>query len=323
MTSYLLEQKSPRVWCVGLFSALGILAVSGLSGCATLSTVDRTGHGERQPASVADASATPKATASVAARRSILPVPKAKNYALDGGVLLALEAIDANPETVCRLRFVGEDSQGGFRNRMMTIKLGDVGGFVALEPGHYDLVRMGCGISYVWDLSGVYANGFDVVDGNVSYLGKLVLHFEDGELSEVSKASRGDSATALAKASVFVPDVQPIVSAFTGEVVTREMRAQTLSASGGFRVNASGLASESLTPLLSRLEACDAQGAKLDPLRLGRLEYTASYKSGAFNDFKDRRDLNTFSNEFKSCVADSLATFRPPRGAAIDIQVVY
>jgi hypothetical protein len=254
--------------------------------------------------------------------KSVLPVPKAQFPEMGtGGILLAYEFEGMKESTECRLRLMNKETG---TNRFMKIKSDEMSAFLEIEPGRYDITRLGCGISSVWDLDGLYPQGFTVQGGRASYLGLLRFRFKDHELDEVKKVARSVSAGAFATAESLVPKDMTTVSAFTLEPVSVDMATAALGVTG-FDVQATGVANAStaLQPLLADLKACEAKTAKTDPLRIGHLEYTAEYKAGQFKDFKDRQDKNAFGATLKDCVAQSLSAFHPKESHDLEIRVTY
>jgi hypothetical protein len=251
----------------------------------------------------------------------------------DAGVLISYEFTGrAEDDTAdCRLRLINKDTGSSL---FVPITANDHAAYVELEQGAYELGRMGCGVGRVWEMNDTYKDGFHVASGDTSYLGKVIFIFKDGNLDEVQKASRMDSAKAFNDAAALARDSgTTIVSAFTLEPITADMTndpaARDLASVGAnandFAVHIDGIkeVQNMVDPLLTKLKNCDHQAASRDPLRFGHIDYTAVYESGQFANFKDRIDKNAFSQGFRECIAGSLSEFHVNQKDHVEIQVVY
>lgn len=286
-------------------SVLSLASVALLSACDTVSTAPQRGSEKIETASV-------------------LPVPAGRGSREDSGIVVAYEFIDANgaklsDDGVCRLRLMEMTSR---RSYFLNIDRTKSAAYVALPPGRYETGRMGCGITKVWDLGDIFHGPLTVETGSASYAGKISFVFAKSQLQVVEKASRAQHVNGFAAATTVVPSGLRIVSAYNLIPLTEEMASEAGNASG-FDVQAQGLSSGPvLSGLLTTLRKCDGQGSK-DPLRFGRLDYTATYEKGRFVDFKNRRDANAFNDQFKACVSDTLSSFKPPVSGNVEIHVVY
>ncbi len=255
---------------------------------------------------------------------SVLPVPAGRGSHEDSGLVMAYEFIDSNgvrlEETgLCRLRLMEFTSR---RSYFLNIDRTKTAAFTALPPGSYETGRMGCGMMKVWDLGDIFHGPIRVEAGSASYVGKVSFIFAKNQLQVVEKASRAQHANGFQAAQGAVPQGERIVSGYNLAPLTEEMASEGASASG-FDVQAQGIATGPvLNSLLGQLRKCDGVGSK-DPLRFGRLDYTATYTKGKFTDFKNRRDANAFNDQFKSCVAETLSSFQPPPTGPVEIHVIY
>jgi hypothetical protein len=253
---------------------------------------------------------------------TMLPVPGGRGSREDSGVVLAYEFITENgdhlsDEGTCRLRLVETNTRKSYFLQLDKMK---TAAYAALPPGHYETVRLGCGITKTWDVGDIFKGGLQVQAGSVSYAGKVSFVFKRNQLQVVERASRKMHASGYSDAVVVVPQGLRIVSAFNLVPLTEEMASEGANASG-FDVNARGLASgPQLNALLGQLRQCEPKSK--DPLQFGRLDYTAQYKAGRFTDFTSKKDANAFNDQFRSCVQDTLTAFRPPTGD-VEIHVVY
>jgi hypothetical protein len=255
---------------------------------------------------------------------SMLPVPSGRGSREDSGLVLAYEFVTPNGEKIdddgmCRLRLVEMSTRKSY---FMQIDRSKSASYVGLPSGHYETVRIGCGIMKTWDVGDIFKGGLQVQTGGASYAGKVSFVFKKGQLEVVERASRQQHANGFQAATAAVPQGLGIVSAYNLMPLTEEMASEGANASG-FDLQAQGIPTGPvLNKLLSQLHHCDSEGAK-DPLRFGKLDYTASYKNGKFSDFTSRKDPNAFGDQFKSCVTETLSSFRPPQTGAVEIHVIY
>lgn len=243
--------------------------------------------------------------------RSVLPVPSERAVEGTSGLLLAYEFQNSKPDTrysECRMRL--EDQATG-KNVFITLHPNQDASFTALNPGHYRVQRMGCGIGRIYDLKDLYGDGFRVFANQVSYIGKLIFIFDGRSLQEVKKAGRLESAQAFSSARESIDAGSgPVVSGFTGEAITPDMAEGDLR--DGFDVFIEGVedAQSTLQPLLNELMTCSNAASKIDSLRFGRLEYVASYVKGSFSSFKLQENQNALAPEFRSCIESSMRNFQ-------------
>lgn len=254
---------------------------------------------------------------------SMMPVPSGRGTHEDSGLVLAYEFVTPNGEKIdddgmCRLRFVETSSRKSY---FLQIDRTKSAAYVGLPAGHYETVRMGCGIRKTWDVGDIFKGGLQVQTGSASYAGKVSFVFQKGQLQVVERASRKQHANGYQAAMTAVPQGLGLISAYNLVPLTEEMATEGANASG-FDVQAQGLATGPvLNKLLGQLHQCEPQSK--DPLRFGKLDYIAAYKGGKFSDFTSRKDANAFGDEFKSCVSETLSAFRPPNSGTVEIHVVY
>jgi hypothetical protein len=253
--------------------------------------------------------------------QSVMPVVKNSANKPDSGVVFSYTFVGGTmpADGSCRVRFIKKDSG---KSTIANLKSADTASFSALAPGLYDMGRMGCGLTRVYEMTDLYPNGFRVEAGKASYLGKIIFKFEGNDLKEVNKASRSDSALAFGDISAAVPPGTPIVSAFTLAQITNEM-AEAGGTTAGFTVRAKGMQGPALDQLLADLQGCEKKVAATDPLRFGTLDYTAAYKAGRFWDLKERHDTNAFPETLRDCVSETLSAFTPNAKTAVEVRVVY
>ncbi len=289
-----------------LFSILtAILSATVLTSCYTVQTSSQRGSEKIETASV-------------------IPVPAGRGSHEDGGVVMTYEFIDSNgghlaDTGVCRLRLMEMTSRKSY---FLNIDRTKQAAYASIPPGQYETGRMGCGITKVWDVGEMFKGAIRVEAGSASYLGKVSFIFAKNQLQVVEKASRAQHASGFQAAEGAVPQGVRIVSAYNLAPLTEEMASEGASASG-FDLQAQGIPTGPvLNNLLGQLRKCDGVGSK-DPLRFGRLDYTASYQAGHFTAFKNRREANAFNDQFRACVSETLTSFRPPATTPVEIHVVY
>ena len=230
-----------------------------------------------------------------------------------GQVLLAYQLIDPAhevPADGCRLRVENTQTK---KSVFLTLKPNEPGSVTALEPGNYITRRLGCGLASVWTVEDLFSRGFNVEAGKVSYIGKLIFSFnQNKDLELIKKATRVDASDSL---SVLLSGVVKgaddlLISGFTGKAITKDML--TGERFEGFDVRALGLQEQRvglLTPLLGQLKDCSQIAGKMDPLRIGKVDYVGIFQSGRFQSIRDRVDTNALSDDLRKCIESSLQKF--------------
>lgn len=244
--------------------------------------------------------------------KAVLPVPAARQFKGASGVLLAYELQGAEQvvgESGCRLRVVNNDTRKSY---FASVKLGEVGAYQALEPGNYRVERIGCGLTAVWDLADLFVGGFKVVPDHVSYIGKLSFLFQGKNLDAVRKVGRIENANSFMQVKDLAPlETVGFVSGFTGQVITPAMADGDLRDGFDVFIDGTGQAQKVLEPLMAKLRGCAVTATAKDPMRLGKLFYTANYKQGKFTSFAEEVNQNAMAPEFLGCVKQSLVEFQP------------
>jgi hypothetical protein len=221
----------------------------------------------------------------------------------------------------CRLRL---ENQSTKKSSFMTLKP-DGAAFATLAPGLYQLRRLGCGLTKVWDLRDLLPAGFSVEPGRVSYLGKVTFVFKDEDLVEVKKGSRIEGAEGLPLALDRVPPgaQESVISGYTGKAITRAMREGDLREAFDVFGKGTSDSTKALPPLLESLKNCAMAEAKTDPLRLGTLQVVAAYKDQRFVKFQEQSGQNAFSDAFVTCIEKSHEEFRPDVPGDLTIRTRY
>ena len=252
---------------------------------------------------------------------SITPVASAKGNHGSGGVLLVtefqnLDQSGIDESTVCRWRVIDTDTGS---SAFIPVRPNDANTFVHLEPGKYKTARLGCGIGHVWDLEGVFKNGFEVQSGHVSYLGKVFFVFKGHDLDSVKTASRTESAQAFESAQSVIPsEGMDVISGFTGGTINRNVAGENHD---GFQVVGKGIETQGLQPLLTNLQGC-AKSTK-DPMKIGTLQYVAVYREGRFSEMLDRKVDTSLSDDLRSCVERDMMSFHPVQKTEVQVNVKY
>jgi len=255
-----------------------------------------------------------------------MPVPSSSLGKGPGAILLVAELKQAeklDPGFECRWRVIHQETGKSY---FIALAAGSPQVFTQLEPGAYKTGRLGCGVSRVWDVDDVFKDGFRVEHGAVSYLGKLSFEFKNGELDTVRRATRVESARAFTSAMDGTPaSVMPAISGFTGRKVEPSMVDSGEVLRNGFDVYAKGFedAGKQLESLVTHLKTCEQEESVRDHLRFGRLEYIALYRNGRFNEMKNRRETNAFSDKLRSCVERGMMAFHPTGKTDLEVRVRY
>lgn len=276
-----------------------------LAGCATIRTAEVRGNETIET-------------------KHLLPVPATRAQEGTGLALLALNirGMDGSGRT-CRWRMINKETGKSY---FINIDLGAQHVLAQLDPGEYEASRFGCGIGRVWNLDETFEGGFQVEEGKISYLGKLIFEFEGGELENIRRASRADSAMAFLQATEAERvENWPAISAFTGKAIDRSM-VENAEYRDGFDVHARGISNPSkvLAPLIADLKSCVQREGGIDPLRFGYLEYTALYRDGRFSEMKDRIEANGFSDRLRACVERGImALHLSEKNREVEVRVRY
>ena len=271
-------------------------------------------------------SATPQTAQKDSELKNVMPVAAERSTEGDGGLLMVADFQGRESakitDTTCRWRMVNKDTSKSY---FVTFSPEQKNSFTSLPAGHYATGRLGCGIGKIWDLDKIYASGFHIEGGQTSYLGKLIFIFKGRQLSEVKKASRAESTQALVTAVQALPQGSTsLVSAFTERTIASPMY-KVGDVSEGFDIQGDGVqnAVTVLNPLAKTLKACANTEIVNDPIRIGRLEYSAAYKNGRFTEMKTRNDNNAFSDRMRSCVEQSLMRFQASDKSDFLVRVKY
>ncbi len=261
--------------------------------------------------------------------KSAASMPAKAPFVSAAGVLLAYEMIgdlQTVPAGGCRLKLENLKAR---KEVFVSLKKDTTVIYKELEPGRYFGTRLSCSTTGIWNLENLFGLGFDVEAGKVSYLGKVVFDFAKGELSSFKQGTRQESQNALSAAIESLPsgDAGALVSAYS----RRPIVASSIGSEGaeGFDVYAKGLNNPdtTLSDLMSRLKRCAVDDAKDDPIRLGHIQYVATYRAGVFADMKEAASetapTHALRRSFLICVDNSLRTFKPPAKNDVEVRVRF
>lgn len=251
------------------------------------------------------------------------PMKIVQNKAGGGGVLIAYQ-ISGNRQMVptngCRLKLQNVSTS---KTVFVAIKADQQSVYKELPAGRYFGTRLSCKTTKIWNLDSLFANGFEVQDGKVSYVGRILFDFSKDDLTDFRHATRSESRTAFEEARNTFTDEPNYISGFTQKPLANDLNAaETLEA---FDVYAKGTnnAESVLKPLLAKLTTCSKTAAKQDPLRYGDLKYVATYKANKFVNLEKQDDQHALSDDIVNCVENSLRSYAPSVVGALEVQARF
>lgn len=268
---------------------------------------------------------SPQRGAEEIATKTILPVAASKVGKGQGAVAIAIEwrgvekaGLDG---VTCRWRVIENETR---QSTFINVRIQDNLAFARLPSGQYQTARLGCGVGRVWELDGIFKEGFQVEASQVSYLGKLIFEFKGREMDTVRKASRAENASAFESVlEAARRENMNVISGFTGRQIDRQMiEAGELKENFDVHVTGKGASVQTVEPLMKVLRSCANSEGSRDPLRFGKLDYTAVYRQGRFSEMKERREQNAFSDQLRACVERGMMAFHPGL-QEIEIRVQY
>ncbi len=296
-----------------LLSPLPVLALAACQ--MPMKTVDRSGDSAAPPKVVVE-------TVAANEMRDPVAVPASSPAAAGSSAVLIAYEFQGDTSTLptggCRLKLENVRTR---KDAFVALKADQMAVIKELEPGRYFGTRLSCGTTRIWNLDNLFGPGFDVVDGKVSYVGKVIFEMSRTDMTGFRQASRVESRNVLRE----IQDLATgeIVSGFTLKTITPRMWEG--DGPEAFDVFAKGTSEpgKTLDGLMSKLKRCSFRAAKDDPLRLGHLNYIAKYKGGAFAEMTEKTDSNSFSENFTTCVDNSLRTFQPPVANDLEVRVAF
>ena len=190
-----------------------------------------------------------------------------------------------------------------------------------LKPGTWDAKRLGCGITRVWDLEGLFRDGFVVKPNSVSVIGWFIFEFDEKGLTTVREGGRKENSNLALQLRSEWSSSASLISGFSGKSIPLKFESQDEIV----RVKAQGLKnSESLLePLLKRFQSCASEGMKVDPLRAGTLKIEASYKAGVFQGVKTGLQDNALRDDLIQCIVQAHETFKLSGSGDFTLNTIY
>ena len=246
-----------------------------------------------------------------------------QNRAGDGGVLIAYKFSGDRsmvPSGGCRLKLQNMTTS---KTYFVSLKPTQMSAYKELPPGRYFGTRLSCKTTKIWNLDSLFADGFGVEAGKVSYVGKVMFEFDKGDLADFHHSSRAEGRNAFFTAQNTFVDDPKFISGFTKKPLTQEMvGTDTLE---GFDVYAKGTNDPqgTLDPLMRKLNTCSKDVVKQDPLRFGDFKYIATYKDKKITNLDKEDDNHALSSDFMNCVENSMRAFHPNVAAGLEVQVRF
>jgi len=192
----------------------------------------------------------------------------------------------------------------------------------ALEPGRYAATRLSCATTRIWNLDGLFDPGVEVVPGRLSYAGRVVFDFSKTDLGGFRLAPRVESRQALAEFLAANRGVE-VISGYTQKAIGLEVANADGPESFDVYARGTNTPETTLEPLMKKLKSCLQIASKEDSLRLGHLQYVATYQGRRFQDMKQQENLSALSDSFLTCIDNSLRTFQPAVANALEVRVSY
>jgi|GEM_PF-4648986 len=174
--------------------------------------------------------------------------------------------------------------------------------FVELTPGAYETHQLVCG-GGTWDLTPLQpsAPAFRILPGKISFLSGLTYMISENHLStEIDKASKDREEILKFFSRLPAHSLDRVVSGYSGKpltVATSSIRLREWQAKPD-------------TKAWPEFDACYDAEKKVNPLWLGELEVTATYKKTSFVSSSFGKGWHTLTNQFQACVLSVLKAFR-------------
>jgi hypothetical protein len=190
-----------------------------------------------------------------------------------------------------------------------------------LKPGTWDAKRLGCGLTRVWDLEGLFRDGFVVKNESISVIGWFVFEFDDHTLLRVREGGRQENTNLAMQLRGGWSGASTLISGFSGKAIPAKLE----SRDEVVRVKATGLknSDQLLQPLLARFQSCASQGMKVDPLRAGTLKIEATYKAGVFTGARTLSQENALRDDLLQCIRDAHEKFELAGAGDFTLETTY
>ncbi len=190
-----------------------------------------------------------------------------------------------------------------------------------LKPGTWDAKRLGCGLTRIWDLEGLFRDGFTVKNDSISVIGWFVFQFDDRTLVTVREGGRAENTTLTQQLRAGWSGASTLISGFSGKTIPLKLESRDEIV----RVKATGLknSDQLLQPLLVKFQSCASQGMKVDPLRAGTLRMEASYKAGIFTGLKTLSQDVALRDDLLQCIREAHEKFSLPGQTDFTLETTY
>lgn len=191
----------------------------------------------------------------------------------------------------------------------------------ALRPGTWDAKRLGCGLTRIWDLEGLFRDGFVVKQDSISVIGWFVFDFDERTLVSVREGGRQENTNLAMQLRAGWSGGSNLISGFSGKPIPMKLESRDEIV----RVKATGLpnSNEVLQPLLARFQACASMGMKVDPVRAGTLRLEASYKAGRFTGAKTVAVEHALRDDLIQCILEAHENFAVAGGGDFNLETTY
>lgn len=191
----------------------------------------------------------------------------------------------------------------------------------SLKPGTWDAKRLGCGLTRIWDLEGLFRDGFVVKENSISVIGWFVFEFDQRTLTTVREGGRQENTALAQQLRGGWSGSSKLISGFSGKPIPSHLESRDEIV----RVKATGLknSDELLRPLLTRFQDCASAGMKVDPLRAGTLKMEATYKGGVFQGAKSVIHDHALRDDLVQCIVQAHETFAIPGAGDFTLETIY
>lgn len=191
----------------------------------------------------------------------------------------------------------------------------------SLKPGTWDAKRLGCGLTRIWDLEGLFRDGFVVKSESISVIGWFVFEFDERTLVTVREGGRRENISLAQQLRGGWSGASTLISGFSGKPIPLRLDTRDEIV----RVKATGLKNSDalLQPLLARFQNCASAGMKVDPLRAGALKMEATYKAGAFTGARTLSQDHALRDDLVQCILQAHETFSVPGGGDFTLETSY
>lgn len=191
----------------------------------------------------------------------------------------------------------------------------------SLKPGTWDAKRLGCGLTRVWDLDGLFRDGFIVKSESISVVGWFVFEFDDRTLVSVREGGRQENTNLAMQLRGGWSGPSQLISGFSGKPIPAKFE----SGDETVHVKAMGLknSDQLLQPLLARFQSCASQGMKADPLRAGSLKIEANYESGVFTGARTLSQDSALRDDLLQCIRDAHEKFTLAGSGDFTLETTY